>query len=820
MKGPFGLTIAGVLLITMLMVIGCSGGNSPLVPPDKLNEAAPQTPQAGGTMLWGAWTIAVDTETETADIVEARMADYCLNVLSFLEPPPLVSLNISNLQILPSQNRVNVDVLLTHPFSTNGQFHGFDVKGVVFGPTLLNTDGYTAWMNPYDFKGIGFGYQDGLLGAPDSHAHYPSADWGFKYYADNLGANASIVNFFSNTTNLNQRGIFSEGTTNTRHYELDFGTPSKFLIFNYAVVANYDWPTGTPPYTLGDFPIATANGQEAFCIDAWDFSNGLWYDPVYSTGGGTFDLDVEVWDWQGLSNTSVYVQATGLPITSVSTYGPGSCSYSGIFNFTALAPNLTSSNPITLTITATDTSATFGSAWFMGLLPTSNSKYNTAVYTTIKAQVSVATAGGYYNKQTVTDFVLWPYPHQSAGICWDFVDYYNFTAPATYGRHDLCVIPYPGMLKVIDTVGFGVGGPPPPGGGIIYDIPLPLGSAPEIPAPYFAGPASPPNLFPPWEPTRFDSNSAEFEMGICSGNLNPYIFSPFPAPEYSITQIYHVPPGAGGPPFIVDMDPFTWFPGAVPWDVGVDVTNGFYNSGTGQFGPLYGLFFFDYNTWMNCGYWMPPPGAPMGFAWVWELPLPAAPGVVNPIMLPTSVGAPAPGPGFIDDSSTWGVCGSMAADSQPQNQPGLITPNPTMVYILDSEGDIEIFEVDFAGGIWQAYSCISDAYSGTGLMAADIEMIDSAKVATLGLPGYVPNTNMLAVAMVDGNIGSSQGDWWIDVYTIVPGTDTATLHGSTAPNTGQPFLAMDVDEITGDIYVLHGSNSKPGSTAISVYSYL
>jgi hypothetical protein len=258
------------------------------------------------------------------------------------------------------------------------------------------------------------------------------------------------------------------------------------------------------------------------------------------------------------------------------------------------------------------------------------------------------------------------------------------------------------------------------------------------------------------------------------------------------------------------------FPGAVPWDIGIDVTNAF-NTGSMQ-DPVYGLFFYDYATWATCGYMFPPPAPPPGLCWVYELVAPIA--QVRPIAIPTSGGVTGMGPNVVDDSSQWGVCGSLAVDSQPQNQAGLTFPNSDLVYILDTEGDIEIFEIDFANGQSLVYGSISKASMGAGYMAADIETIDTNQIAATNPQGYVPNTNILAVAMVDGNIGPSQGDWWIDVYIINPGNNTSVIHASTPTNNGQPFLALDIDEATGEIYVLHGSNSAPPNTAITVYKYL
>lgn len=182
-----GLIIIGAILTLSLIVNGCSGSTTPLEPAVDGPALMPQEGHQGGTMLWGAWDVAIDTETEAVEITELRTANDSLNVLGFLEPPPLSNMTISNLNILPAQNKVTVDVSLTHPFLASGKFTGFDVKGVVFGPDLVNADGYTLWMNPGDFSSVGFGYTDGLLGAPDSIGNYGSKDWGFKYFADGLG---------------------------------------------------------------------------------------------------------------------------------------------------------------------------------------------------------------------------------------------------------------------------------------------------------------------------------------------------------------------------------------------------------------------------------------------------------------------------------------------------------------------------------------------------------------------------------------------------------------------------------------------------------
>ena len=288
-----------------------------------------------------------------------------------------------------------------------------------------------------------------------------------------------------------------------------------------------------------------------------------------------------------------------------------------------------------------------------------------------------------------------------------------------------------------------------------------------------------------------------------------------PMPEYAVIQQMHALPGAPLIPLGPDVATFM-FPGGGPWDIGVDVSNGF--SQGNQAGALYGLFFHDYTTWMNTGMPVGPFVGPLG-AWIFKQTTPIA-GAPSAFPLPTSMGAASPGPGMIDDSSKWGVCGSLAVDSAPTNQQGLTLQSPELVYVLDSEGDIEILEADFTTSAFAPYGFISTAFMGAGNMAADVEMIDTTKIAAANPKGYVPGKNLLAVGMVDGNPGANQGKWWVDIYIINKGNNTSALHASTPLNSGQPFLALDIDETTGDIYVLHGSNSIQGKTAITVYSYI
>ncbi len=375
-------TFTSILVVLLIaFATGCSGnGNGGAVLPD---TASPDTAQSmTGAGLWGSWQVAIDPYTQGVEITQLRQCDYILNVLGFLEPPALtgMTINFDTLAIDFDNQLISVDVVLTHPLvSPEGVFQGFDVRGIVFGPAVTNADGLTVVMNPEDFTSVPFGYQDGLLGAPDSYANYDGL-WGYRYFADNLDMDDDLATFFSVQENLDARGIFSEGTQNVRHYELAWGGSGyDMLIFNYAVYANYNWPVGDPPYELEDFLITTANCQEAFCASITETYNTLNY--YEGAGTGMISLDVEVWDWQGQGSTDVTIEspAGGLAAAAYTSTDAGTTDFSVIYHFVDLAPVPPIDGTLGFMIKVTDP-MTFGASWFLELLPESNAMYNEQVY--------------------------------------------------------------------------------------------------------------------------------------------------------------------------------------------------------------------------------------------------------------------------------------------------------------------------------------------------------------------------------------------------------------------------------------------------------
>jgi hypothetical protein len=366
-----------VLAFALFAVVSCSGGGESITAPAPEHNAVSEA--NGGTLCMGLWQVVINKDG-TGDIVRLRAADQIINVLGFMEPPALVLMNLDwdTLDIDFDAGTIEVGVVLTHPIAGDPVFTGFDCRGVCFGPNVTNADGWTIIPSPEFFKGVPFGYQDGLVGAPDELFNYEGLA-GYKYFCDGLGRYDDLVEFFSDPLNVEDRGQYGAGNTNTRQYSLEWNTVSyDFLVFNYAIYANYNWPLGEPPVDLEDFDITTANSAEAFCVSVTETANSLWYtDP---DGGGNISLQVEVWDWQGdITDVMVESDAVGIAPTSYDTYLGSGGEKRYIYEFNDVPALPTSTGEHDILITAVDM-MTFGGAWFMDLLPPENSMYDELVY--------------------------------------------------------------------------------------------------------------------------------------------------------------------------------------------------------------------------------------------------------------------------------------------------------------------------------------------------------------------------------------------------------------------------------------------------------
>jgi hypothetical protein len=213
-------TLLPAILLAVVFMVSCSGNAGNILAPsdDTRITVANQT---GTTACLGLWQAVASPDSGTLELTPIRGGEYMLNVIGFLEPPALVNLQIDfeTLFIDFDTDEIYVDVILRHPLNSP-VFKGFDVRGVVFGPRVVNADGYTPAMNPDLFTGVPFGYSDGLLGAPASASGFDDEISGYKYFCDGLGLDEDLPGFFTDPDSLEDRGVFSDGAVNRRHYDL------------------------------------------------------------------------------------------------------------------------------------------------------------------------------------------------------------------------------------------------------------------------------------------------------------------------------------------------------------------------------------------------------------------------------------------------------------------------------------------------------------------------------------------------------------------------------------------------------------------------
>ena len=318
---------AVILLAGILMAIGCSQGEAVVAPAvDASREVI--SSESSNHQLLGLYTFACDPASGAVDAVPLRESELHLNALTLLEPPPLVLLTIEGKPIF-NGNILDVNIGLRNPYIALNQYTGFDVCGIVFthgslsgfadpdivmagaGDTrLLNADGYTRWWNPSEFPhgDTIFNYTNGLLGTPAENADFNCTINGYKYFADGLGKDDPL-----SVLGPADRGVFSVGMKNVRHYKIDL---SGGLIFNYAVDACWKKPTGTPPYQVPDDFPPDANRPEAWNMRVTEVENNLFCDDVPGLRGGELKIIVEIWDHFNAGENEVYAESlAGLPLT-------------------------------------------------------------------------------------------------------------------------------------------------------------------------------------------------------------------------------------------------------------------------------------------------------------------------------------------------------------------------------------------------------------------------------------------------------------------------------------------------------------------------
>ncbi|HDS30605.1 MAG TPA: hypothetical protein ENN67_06115 [Firmicutes bacterium] len=315
-------------LIAILAVSCSSGIDNPAFPDAEIQDLTNSRGAAdvgGSKMLWGYWDVVIDTENWTVETVPMRGVEFTANVTMFLQPPAGTTANMkikfTDQSQFPTQGLLDVEVTLVHPFPGLNQFTGFDVVGVFIHhgdhlskydsnifysrtnevARLLNPDGYTRWFNPNEFPNPKlFGFTPGALGT--QNVKFSATLNGYKYFADGLTANADVVDFLHNPSNIEKRCLFSTTASNTRLYKLKFPMISSVpsVTFQYAVIANWEPPANVPPLNIpGDWPIE-ANAREPFYLDVKNNGSQLFYSN--GSGGGVVRIRAELFDWNSQFN--------------------------------------------------------------------------------------------------------------------------------------------------------------------------------------------------------------------------------------------------------------------------------------------------------------------------------------------------------------------------------------------------------------------------------------------------------------------------------------------------------------------------------------
>jgi len=365
-----------ILLLALIAIswsIGCSHATeSPLMllAPDNTPQQAAIAPTGsasgessdGWRIPLALYAFTADPDAGTLDVEVMRTAEKHMNGVVILEggPEPLLTLagppKFSN-----GGKQLDVDIKITHP-EDDPLLTVFDVHGILLsrgsmgswsggdvfipGPEktrLMNSDGFTRWWNPKDFKKPGlYGYTPGAMGTGLPGFEAATIN-GYKTFGDGLSPTSDLSDL-----DPALRGMFSVGSSCTRHYTLSLKGGLKF---NYAVDASWAFPNKIPPLPPVDFPPG-ANMPEPYWIEIDEWVNTLWYIPATGAHGGKALYHITAHDWQGPDSIGpVKIEIPGIgvvaDVTDILEQGPDFIEY----DFKLIKPELESASDLELLVT-------------------------------------------------------------------------------------------------------------------------------------------------------------------------------------------------------------------------------------------------------------------------------------------------------------------------------------------------------------------------------------------------------------------------------------------------------------------------------------
>ncbi len=288
-----------ILAVVLLAFVGCSSGQSPVTPSSGSEQVSQNSGNQSNRTIWGYWTIRIDPDSETVEILPDREAGSHFNVVRLLEVSPCTDcLSTGNLSWLPG-NILQCDFQLRHPFPGMVKLTGFDVRGVLVtdgdtlfptsnrlvsldgsSPYLINPDGFTNLFNPVEF--------------PPGSAQWPILEYipgKFSSGDDFTGT----LNPFMAFCKDNPRRMFEAGATESVTINLKY--PSTPFEFGYVVDASWMKVDGVVIDPVTDFP------PEANCLEPYRLDFQM-FDKLNAVIGDSALIQIEIFDHQGIETVS------------------------------------------------------------------------------------------------------------------------------------------------------------------------------------------------------------------------------------------------------------------------------------------------------------------------------------------------------------------------------------------------------------------------------------------------------------------------------------------------------------------------------------
>ena len=296
----FRRTYGVVLSVIIAIAVGCSGSD-PIAPSASSPSHSTSRSQSPNRAIISVGQVMISADRTSVEMIPARTADLHLNVVKLLEGKACDDCLKLGDFFITSNDRLIIELTLTHPYHGMLKFSGFDVRAIVITPCdynfpvaghaiswdgdhmrLLNPDGYTNAFNPTEF--------------PADSDVVPALKYIPGSFATGGDLTATLNPYIAFKRDAERRN-FAPGQTETNKFVLQL-VPGE-LEFGYIVDACWA-PVDGDIGSIDDFP------PEANCLEA--------YQMYTRQGAGLTDeagsyapVQVELWDHQGIDSVSTVI---------------------------------------------------------------------------------------------------------------------------------------------------------------------------------------------------------------------------------------------------------------------------------------------------------------------------------------------------------------------------------------------------------------------------------------------------------------------------------------------------------------------------------